>query len=344
MRVRTERHWAILILLAMTVACGGPSGPDEGTSGELDAANANGKKAGRTFTVSGTLSGLTSTLALADALVLQDNGGDALALTDNGPFTFATRLKNHSSYAVTVYKQPTGYTCAVDPTTASGTITGSNVTDVAVSCTPNPAPTAYYTVGGTISGLSGTVTLQNNGGDNLTLSTNGSFTFATALADGSSYTVTVATQPSGQTCGFGPNGTDTSAAGTISGANVSVTVTCSPTSSPPRVATPTFSPAPGTYEATDCGTWSGSCFTVTITDDTPGAVIYYTVDGSVPSVSGGVPAGSTRLYDGPIQFFFPWDIGCGSDTVTIAAIGIVNGVTSDVAYATYTVWWCSLLS
>ena len=38
-----------------------------------------------------------------------------------------------------------------------------------------------YTIGGTVSGLSGTVVLQDNGGDTLSVSGNGSFTFATAV-------------------------------------------------------------------------------------------------------------------------------------------------------------------
>ena len=67
---------------------------------------------------------------------------------------------------------------------------------MAVSCTNS----ATYTVGGTVSGLSGTVVLQDNGGDNLSVSANGSFTFATALAGGAAYSVTVKTNPSGQTC------------------------------------------------------------------------------------------------------------------------------------------------
>lgn len=78
-----------------------------------------------------------------------------------------------------------------------------------------------YTIGGTISGLTGTVVLQNNGGDNLTLSSNGLFTFATALAMGSSYSVTVSSQPVGQSCTVG------SGSGIVASSNVtSVSVTC----------------------------------------------------------------------------------------------------------------------
>ena len=59
---------------------------------------------------------------------------------------------------------------------------------------------AVYSVGGTVSGLSGTVVLQDNGGDDLSVSANGSFTFATSLAGGAGYSVTVETNPSGQSC------------------------------------------------------------------------------------------------------------------------------------------------
>ncbi|GAB4429136.1 MAG: FG-GAP repeat protein [Turneriella sp.] len=58
----------------------------------------------------------------------------------------------------------------------------------------------YYTVSGTVSGLSGTLVLQNNGGDDLTRTADGGFTFPTPLPAGSVYSVQVATNPSGQFC------------------------------------------------------------------------------------------------------------------------------------------------
>jgi len=57
-----------------------------------------------------------------------------------------------------------------------------------------------YSVGGTVSGLSGTVVLQDNGQDNLLVSANGSFAFVRALAAGAAYAVTVKTNPAGQAC------------------------------------------------------------------------------------------------------------------------------------------------
>lgn len=84
-----------------------------------------------------------------------------------------------------------------------------------------------YTVGGTISGLTGTVSLQNNGADDLVVTANGAFTFATGLVTGSAYSVSVRTQPAGQTCAVA-NG-----AGTVGGANVSnVGITCSTSAQP----------------------------------------------------------------------------------------------------------------
>jgi hypothetical protein len=65
------------------------------------------------------------------------------------------------------------------------------------------------------------VVLQDNGGDNLSVTANGSFTFATALPSGAAYAVTVKTNPSGQTCAV------SSGSGTIGSANVTnVAVSC----------------------------------------------------------------------------------------------------------------------
>jgi len=63
--------------------------------------------------------------------------------------------------------------------------------------------------------------LQNNGGNNLTVSANGTFTFTTALATGAAYSVTVLTQPSNptQVCTV-TNGTGTVASAAIT--NVAV--------------------------------------------------------------------------------------------------------------------------
>src|SRR5580658_8306013 len=56
--------------------------------------------------------------------------------------------------------------------------------------------TGPFTIGGTVTGLTGTgLVLQDNGADNLAVKASGSFTFATSIATGGAYLVTVATQP-----------------------------------------------------------------------------------------------------------------------------------------------------
>jgi hypothetical protein len=83
--------------------------------------------------------------------------------------------------------------------------------------------TPAHAVGGTVSGLlNGGLVLQNNGGDNLTISANGQFTFPTSLVAGSSYAVTVVTQPPTppQNC------TVTAGTGTVAANVMSVNVAC----------------------------------------------------------------------------------------------------------------------
>ena len=163
-----------------------------------------------TRTVGGSVSGL----AASESVVLQNNGSDNLMVNSNGSFTFSTPIAQGSTYNVTILTQPSTQTCTV--TNGSGTAGASNITNVQVSCSTNA-----YMVGGTVSGLSGTVVLQDNGSDYLTINSNGSFTFATPVAQGAPYSVTVLTQPTGQTCSV------TNGSGTMGGANVTnVGVNC----------------------------------------------------------------------------------------------------------------------
>ncbi len=141
-------------------------------------------------------------------------GDETLTVNASGSFVFPTGVANGDSYQVTVDTQPAGKTCTV--TNGSGTVAGSTVTNVNVSCVSNP-----YTVGGSVSGLTGSVTLLNNAGNALTLNANGSFSFTNTVLSGNSYLVTVQAQPVGQTCLV------TNGSGAISSTNVTnVSVSC----------------------------------------------------------------------------------------------------------------------
>jgi 6-phosphogluconolactonase (cycloisomerase 2 family) len=91
--------------------------------------------------------------------------------------------------------------------------------------TPPPPPPATYTIGGTVSGLTGGgLTLQDNGGNSLQVAAGATtFVFSTAVAAGGAYAVTVSAQPTSpaQTC------TVTGGSGTVAASNVSnISVAC----------------------------------------------------------------------------------------------------------------------
>lgn len=141
-----------------------------------------------TFNVSGTVTGLTGTV------VLKNNGGDDITRVANGGFTFPALIADTSPYNVTVGTQPIGQLCTV--TNAAGTIPGANVTNVSINCVAS-----QHTISGTVGGIAATgLVLQNNGGDNIAVNSNGAFNFPASITYGSNYSVAILTQPAGQIC------------------------------------------------------------------------------------------------------------------------------------------------
>ena len=196
--LRVQGALAVLAALAV-VGCGGGGDNAGGTGGP--------------FSVGGTVAGLAS----GSSVVLVNNGSDALTVGSNGAFTLATLVARNAAYAVTVKTQPAGQICAVARGTGGAT---ANVTDVAVTCQALGAN--LVTLGGTVSGLlaGATLVLQNNAGNDLTVGSNGGFTFTSGVAVGSAYAVTVKTQPAGQTC------TVAAGAGTANSSVSAVAVAC----------------------------------------------------------------------------------------------------------------------
>lgn len=154
------------------------------------------------YQVGGTVNGLSGS-----GLVLRLNGTTDLPVSATGSFVFPTYITNGGSYAVTVGTQPSSPNQVCVVTNGSGSITAT-INDVQVSCTTNT-----YSVGGSITGLTGSgLTLKLNGSNDVVVSGN-SFVFPDPLPDGSNYTATIATQPSmpNQDC------TLSNATGTLSG-------------------------------------------------------------------------------------------------------------------------------
>jgi len=150
------------------------------------------------------------------------------------------------------------------------------------------------------SGASGTsVTVT---GTNLSGATTMTFGSTSVTPTSSTSTTVTGNAPSGSGT---VNVTVTTANGTSNAESFTYTATAA--------ATPTFSPAAGTYT---------SAQTVTISDSTSGATIYYTTNGSTPTT------GST-VYTGPISV---------STSETVKAIATASGYTqSAVGSAAYTI-------
>lgn len=167
-------------------------------------------------TIGGTINGLNSGLTIT----LQDNGTDNFSISGNGSssftFTFADTVASGSTYSASVLTQPLGQTCVV--TNGSGTVdsSGDNVASIVVTCSTTSS------VVGTVSGLNAGVAVSLSSNGSTVLLGNGDFALPGLLVAGTTYTVTVAQQPAGQTCTV-TNGTGT----VVANKSAVVTVTCS---------------------------------------------------------------------------------------------------------------------
>lgn len=192
MRISTRpplRGVATLALAAALAACGG----------------------GGSATIGGTVGGLRS----GTSVTLQVNNADNLTISSDEGFSFPTTLPAGATYNVSVLSQPVGETCLVANGAGLIDAAADNVTLVEVTCSLTSS------VGGTVAGLAAgsSVWLALNNGTQLPIASNGSFAFPGILPAGSSYSVSVATQPVQQTCTV-INGSGVVSTGAV--ANVSI--------------------------------------------------------------------------------------------------------------------------
>ena len=169
-----------------------------------------------------------------------------------------------------------------------------------------------YTIGGTIAGLSGTVVLQNNGADNLSLSNDGAFVFSVTVQPNASYDINVVAQPANQTCSV------SNASGTANSAVTNVAVTCTLSSTATDVWTwvagANYVNAPGVY-GTEGTAAAGN---------TPGArrqsITWTDATGNL-WLFGGDSTGSTGMFDDLWEFILSagqWIWQGGSDVLGAA--------------------------
>lgn len=96
---------------------------------------------------------------------------------------------------------------------------GSCVIETAGEAGPDP----MFSIGGSVTGATGPLALQNSNGTNVILAGDGSFVFRTRMVSSAIYNVTVPVHPDSQTCLVARG------SGTVQDANIDdVTVTCTP--------------------------------------------------------------------------------------------------------------------
>lgn len=241
------------------------------------------------FQIGGIVAGLTSAgLKLA-------NGADVLAVPSGAlSFAFPSFVASGGTYSVSVVSQPSGLNCSL--ASGAGTVSTAAISNVQITCNP-----LAFTVGGSISGLTGAGLVLANGSDKVrSVAGATSFVFPTSVALGGTYSVSVETQPAGQTCTVA--GTFPA---TIGSANVgNLAVSCSATSTYTLVAGQETCPGQPIIDGTGAAAILNPQITGAALDS---AGNYYSFDGGrvrkvtpagvVTTIAGG-PPGNGTLVDG----------------------------------------------
>jgi hypothetical protein len=179
------------------------------------------------YAIGGTVTGLQQ----GSVVVLQNNGGDDVTVSANGPFAFPTSLADGAAYSISVRSQPVGpaQTCTVS--NGGGAVAGAAVNAVQVQCDLN-----NYNVTLSYSGLGGSGTLGleftatnpyttvgNIGISVPSSSPSGSLSLGTKPT-ATAYQISVLSEPTGpnETCTVVPS------SGVVGTSDVNIAVTCTP--------------------------------------------------------------------------------------------------------------------
>lgn len=165
------------------------------------------------FEVQGTVNNLKYS-----GLVLANNGQTVAVPANATTFKFGSTIDYGSTYNVTVQTQPAHQVCAVaNPTDTAGRMQAINIV---VGCSMNA-----YAIGGSITGLTvdGLVLINGSNANAAPAKDATSYTFPTTVEYGTTYGVTILTQPPGLRCRLSnPTGTMGEAAVT------NINVVCEP--------------------------------------------------------------------------------------------------------------------
>ncbi|MCF6280626.1 MAG: S8 family serine peptidase [Candidatus Polarisedimenticolaceae bacterium] len=201
----------LLALISIGLAsCGGGGGGGSN--------NATPDSTELTYSIDGTVTGLTGTV------VLLNNLSDSQTISIDGSVEFI-QLPSDSSYSITIKAMPSGQVCSVN--NGSGQVGTTGITDITVDCATT-VTNSDFAIGGTVDGLNGTLVLQNNEGDTTAVSGNSAYplaassisayTFSTRMINQALYNVTIAEHPEGQLCSVA------NSSGLVDGSDISDTI------------------------------------------------------------------------------------------------------------------------
>jgi hypothetical protein len=247
----------------------------------------------------------TFTQSLSDWVSSQGYAGESVAVTMTYRINQYGVIDNRAVYLY-------GYSFALDstktvksvtlPATRNIVVLAATLSTTAVSTPPTAATPSLSPGAGTYTATQSVALADATAGAVIYYTTDGSTPTTASAVYSTPLTVNATTTVKAIAVA---NGYTTSAVG-----SATYTISATP---PPAAATPTLSPAGGAYTSTQ---------TVTLADTTPGAVIYYTTDGSVPTTA-------STTYSAAITV---------SATATINAIAAASGYSnSAVGGATYTI-------
>ena len=207
-----------------------------------------------------------------------------------------------------------------------------------------PLPVAAYAISGYVVGLTTGAVVLALGGELLTLSANGSFTFAGRLHDQASYSVAVEADPPGELC------TIANGSGTVASADVvAIAVTCLATDATlasltiaPGTLTPAFAPTVTSYGVSTFHTYAegitvtalpsaaGAVLNIAGVDVVPGAPVQLSLlpGSQTIAVTVRAPSGAALTYElaitrTPVVYFKPSNTQAHEDFGT--ALGISGG-------------------
>ena len=146
--------------------------------------------------IGGKITGLGS----GKTVTLELNGNKTTLLTEDKLFqVYFTNHPKSTNYELTVKETTGDILCSIQNSIG---IAETDITNADVTCSAQPP----YTVGGTVTGLTGSITLSMSGSvsQTKTISTNGSYTFDTSLPENGNYTVSISVHSNTSFCYF-PN-------------------------------------------------------------------------------------------------------------------------------------------